>query len=246
MPSKVRILPPAVLLFPNRWIFILSKINKNNIKGDKMGALTNSIENVVEKTAEIVLDTLPEKYQIYVNLLLFIVLISIYAIFVWQFYRFLAKRDILELNLKQYNTVEHAFTNKMLAIGLFIAEYIIILPIVVFFWFFVMAVVLLFLAQEQPTEIILLISGCIIGAIRISAYYSQELSKNLAQLLPLNFLAIALVTPGFFNVTGAGGIISKISSIDALFTNILVYLLIIMLIEFLLRMVWLVIYGFGK
>ena len=95
-------------------------------------ALQDTAVNTIDKIRDLGMEIVPEQYRVYVTLGVFIVLISVYAIFVWKFYRFLAKRDLLELNLKQYNNVEHSLLNKMLALGLFIVEYIIILPIVVY------------------------------------------------------------------------------------------------------------------
>ena len=52
-------------------------------------------------------NAVPTAYKPFATLGVFTVLIAIYAIFVWKFYRFLAKRDILGLNLRQYNRSNH-------------------------------------------------------------------------------------------------------------------------------------------
>ena len=182
-------------------------------------------------------DYLPEPYRGYLILGVFIILISLYSIFVWKFHRFLAKRDLLNLNLSQYNTSEHPYFKIFLELSLFIVEYIIILPIIVLFWFFVMAVILLLMAKEHSISNILLISATLVASIRISAYYNEDLSKDLAKLFPLTILVVALLTPDFFDINGT---ITKIIEIPNLFTNILFYLVAIMLLEFLLRIFFII------
>ena len=66
-----------------------------------LGGLASNLIEVVERF-------IPEEYRIYLGLVAFIVLATIYSIFTWKFHRFLAKRDILDLNLSKYNTSEQA------------------------------------------------------------------------------------------------------------------------------------------
>jgi len=205
-----------------------------------MVALNQVDEVIADKLSEIISNAsglVPEEYRPFFTLGIFLVLIVIYAIFVWKFYRFLAKRDLLELDLKKYNKVEHAFWNKFIALILFTLEFIIILPIVVFFWFIVMALLLLFLAKELPAGTILLVSAVIVGAVRIVSYYSQDLAKDLAKMFPFTILAIALITPGFFDFTN---VISRVTEIGNLLSHALIYLLITIAIEVLLRVFYMI------
>lgn len=195
--------------------------------------VTNAILNLYYSASNFV----PEDYKLPMTLGIFIVIITLYSIFVWKFYRFIAKRDLLHLNLAKYNRYEHAFLKKFFAGVLFIIEFVIILPVVVFFWFFVMALILIFLAKEQDIQNILLISAVIVGAIRVTAYYNEDLSKDIAKLFPFTILAVAILTPGFFEVES---IIGKFSGIGELFTNILVFLFIIMALEFIMRILFLI------
>ncbi|MAG50692.1 hypothetical protein CL621_03605 [archaeon] len=199
--------------------------------------ISDTISNKILEIYNAILNFIPAAYEIPITLGVFIILISVYAIFVWKFYRFLAKRDLLELNLGKYNRYERAFMKKFFAVILFIIEYVIILPVVVFFWFFVMAIILIFLAKEQDIQNILLISAVIVGAVRVAAYYNEDLSKDLAKMFPFTILAVAIITPGFFDVES---IITKIAGISGLFTNIVTFLVIIMVLEFIMRILFLI------
>ncbi|MEA3329591.1 MAG: hypothetical protein U9Q06_02495 [Nanoarchaeota archaeon] len=205
-----------------------------------MSAISDAVNQLFQKTIveglNYISGVLPEPYKTYINLGLVLIGITIYSIFVWNFYRFLAKRDLLELNLGQYNKTDNPGFYKFLAILLFTIEYIIILPIVVFFWFFVMAMLIFILATDlQGTPgTVLFISSAIIGAIRITAYYNEDLSKDLAKMFPFTILAIALVTPGFLEISTLQGV----GQIGSLMSNIFVYLIVIIVLEFILRMLF--------
>ena len=187
-----------------------------------------------QKISNFIEPVFPKVYQAY---FLFLALVLLYVVFIWRFYKFLAKRDLLELNLAQYNSSEHPVETKVFALILFVIEYIIILPIVVFFWFFVMAVLLLILAKAHTISNIILVSAIFIGAVRIMAYYRQDLAKEIAKLIPLNILAIAMMTPGFFSVED---ILANIKEIPSLIPYIFVYLGAIIALEFILRMFFII------
>jgi len=205
-----------------------------------MVAISGSINQVFEVTVIKLLrgitGAIPDDVKPYFALGFAIIGILAYAIFVWKFYRFLARRDIIELNLKQYNRMELPVFHKLAALILFLIEFVIVLPILVFFWFFIMALILLLLAKDLPIGNILLVSASIVGAVRIASYYSQALARELAKMFPLMILVIAILTPGFFSVEST---ISKLGQIGDILPHIFIYLVLIMIIEFVLRMLYL-------
>ncbi len=175
--------------------------------------------------------SVPPHYKTIIDLLLFTVLIVIYAVFIWKFYRFIAKKDIVELNLNQYNTTVHPFLSKIIAIAFFLLEYIIIVPFLVVFWFSVFACFLLFLSKT-PTSQVLLITAAIISSIRIVTYYKRDLAKDLAKMFPFTILVIFLITPDFFVFQK---LVEQFKEIPALFNQILYYLIFIFVLEIFLR-----------
>lgn len=211
-----------------------------------MSIITESVNSVFQETIvkgiTFVTEAVPDEYKLYINLGLSIIIVTLYAIFVWKFYRFLAKRDLLELNLGQYNKTDNPGFYKFLAMLLFVIEYIIILPIVVFFWFFVMSIIIFVLLGENilvanvSAGYILFVAAVIVGAVRITSYYSENLSQDLAKLFPLTILTIALVSPGFFKKET----ISALGEIGNLLGNVFVYLIVIIILEFILRMLYLI------
>lgn len=162
----------------------------------------------------------------------FTAVIVIYSIFVFNFYRFLAKKNIIELNLNQYNQYSNPAAVKFFAVLFFIVEYIILLPVLTFFWFTILSILILILAKGLEINTVLLISAAVVASVRATAYVNEDLSKDLAKLLPFTLLAIAITTAGFFNVND---LLSRISNIPSLLSNIAYYLFFIVAVELIMR-----------
>ena len=64
---------------------------------------------------------------------IFLLGIVIYSIFIFKFYRFLASKDIFELNLDRYNTAEHSSPRKILSVIFYVVKYVLFFPIFAFF-----------------------------------------------------------------------------------------------------------------
>ena len=103
-----------------------------------------------------------------------------------------AKKNILELNLSKFNKSEHAVISKIIGGLIYFLEYLIILPFVVFLWFGVFTIFLILLTDTLEVNTILVIGVVIVAAIRMTAYYKENLSKELAKLIPLTLLVVAI------------------------------------------------------
>tara|TARA_Y100000310_G_C20458598_1_gene704242 strand:- start:70 stop:729 length:660 start_codon:yes stop_codon:yes gene_type:complete len=180
---------------------------------------------------ESIINSVPEQYRVLMNLGFYTVFISIYAVFIWKFYKFLASREILSLNLRQYNRSQHPGLEKLFAVLFFSLEYMIILPFLVLFWFAILSLFLLLLSDVAPAQV-LLISAAIIASTRITAYIGEDLAKDLAKMFPFAVLAIFLLKPEFFNTLN---FINKIGQIPELFSNIVFFIIFIFGVEFILR-----------
>lgn len=180
---------------------------------------------------DIFLSGLPSWMQTGVNLLLLVLLIFIYAILVWKMHNLIARKNMFGLNLKQYSTSENPIWSKMTSGALYLAEYIVILPFIIFFWFAIFTVFVILLNPEMPTNTILIISAVIVGSIRITAFYKEELSKELSKLLPLNLLVVSIVRSGL----GLESIFTQFSQIPNYIIYIPYYLGFIVVMEIFLR-----------
>jgi len=171
----------------------------------------------------------------FISLFLLVLLVVIYAIFIWRFYKFISKKNIFELNLNQYNRYEHPFFAKLFAGIFYLIEYIIILPFLIFFWFTIFTLFLIVLTVNIKISNILLISATVIAAIRMTSYYKEEVATEIAKFLPLTLLAITILNPTFFSGGFIERIFSHLSQIPALGTQIINYLGFIIILEIILR-----------
>ncbi len=163
---------------------------------------------------------------------IFVVTMVVYAIFIFKFYRFIATRDIFELDLQQYSSRSSwAWLEKFLSIILYILEYLVIFPLLVALWFGVFSLLLIFLSK-QDVSLVLLVAIAIVSSIRITSYYNEDLSKDLAKMLPFALLGVFLIDISFFTFDT---IPNTLLSIPDYFNIIIYYLLFTILIEFILR-----------
>ncbi|OGJ12676.1 hypothetical protein A3K82_02325 [Candidatus Pacearchaeota archaeon RBG_19FT_COMBO_34_9] len=161
--------------------------------------------------------------------------IALYGMFIWLFYRFLAEKDVLKLDLKKYNVYKHEGLVKFLRVTIYIFEFMIISPIVIFIWFSIFSIFIIILAKELEIVNVMLICAGMISAIRICAYFKEDLSRDLAKLIPLTLLGVAILTPGFINI---GGNISRITQIPEFFNTAVYYLIFIVVLEVILRFLY--------
>jgi hypothetical protein len=197
------------------------------------------IESLANSSAGLynnLISILPEHLRIIPPLFLLTISIAIYGVFIWFFYRFLSKRDMLKLNLKKYNVYKHSGLVKIFAVLFYILEFMIIAPIVIFFWFAVLSIFLIILAKELEVETAILIVAAIISAVRITAYFNEDLSRELAKLFPLTLLAVVVLTPGLLDI---GTNIDRFSQIILFFNNAIYYFLFIVALEVILRLIYL-------
>ncbi|MCR4327672.1 MAG: hypothetical protein NUV46_03775 [Nanoarchaeota archaeon] len=179
-----------------------------------------------------VISSLPAWAQNFINLFLWSLLMVIYAIFVWKFYRWIAKKNLFELNLSKFNRSEHAVLAKLFGAVIYFVEYLIILPFMVFIWFGAFTIFLMLLTKDLELNIILFVAVAIVAAIRMTSYYKEELARDLAKTIPFTILAVAATQGLFFD---SGQLLSNFVRIPEFLSDIWIYLIFIVAVEFILR-----------
>lgn len=129
----------------------------------------------------------------------------VYGIFIFHLYRFISKRDMFSLNIEQRlrgGKLKSSGEKVSAApkIVSHIALNVFIFPIVIFVWFLAYSIFMFFLAQDMSLETIFLVSSSIIIAVRIAAYYNEDLARDIAKLLPFVLLGIFILSPTFFSL----------------------------------------------
>ncbi len=166
--------------------------------------------------------------------------LSAYAIFIFRFYRFLAARDMFALDLSRYEKSRRRFVRRVLGVVMYVAKYLVVFPLFAFFWFAVLTLILAFLAKDRSFADTLLIALATVSAIRVTAYYDEDLSRDLAKILPFAVLAIFLIDASFFEISESLLILERANDHRE---TILYYLFFLVLLEFTLRFVRAVLRG---
>lgn len=178
------------------------------------------------------------------KVLLLSIVLAVVALFIWKFYRSTSKRNLIELNLRQYNWSDHPLMNKMSEIFLYLVEYIIIMPFLIALWFGALSFILLLIAENNiAIEQILLVAVTVIGAVRILAYFKEEVAADLAKLFP--FIALSVFLLNWGNVFNFDNILTQLKEILLLLSHVLSYVIVVFLIEIVLR-VFYIIYEFWQ
>ena len=136
-------------------------------------------------------------------LISFVLGMAVYAIFIFKFYKFLGRKDIFSLNMSKYEQAKFKAARMTLQVIFYIGKYLILFPFVAFFWFAVLTFLLAFLAKNQPIQTILMVSMAVVSAIRLTAYYNEDLSKDLAKILPFALLGVFVIDLSYFSVSGS-------------------------------------------
>lgn len=178
-------------------------------------------EGISEWASEFSLDKiLSGDFSGFAAIFYLVVSIAIYSILIWHFYRYIARRDCFKISPRRHKKV----------IGFL--KYFLFFPFVAFLFFAGFSLMMLFLTKSYEIPDVLSTSFAIIAAIRICAYYSEDLSKDIAKMLPFALLAIFLVNASYFRFSD---ITAKIGSLPEFFTVCIQFIVFIILMEWILR-----------
>jgi hypothetical protein len=163
---------------------------------------------------------------------LFVLGMVIYCIFIFSFYKQVSKKYIFPFEEVDVKNSLHPQWRRFWNRLVYTLKYIFVVPLFLIVWFIILALLLLLMQKSIPLDTALLISMALLATIRITAYYNEELSVDVAKLVPLALLALFLVDmttlslPLFWE---------KTKSIAAYASIIIIYFIFIVLLELILR-----------
>ena len=128
---------------------------------------------------------------------IFIIGMTVFALFVFKFYRFVSSKDVFALDISRYEQSKFKAARVFLHATLYATQYLFIFPLVAFFWFAAITLMLSFLATDQGSatsfQDILLVAMTVVGIIRVCAYIAEDLARDLAKMLPFAVLAFLIL-----------------------------------------------------
>lgn len=159
---------------------------------------------------------------------------SIFAIFVFKFYRFVAARDIFVLDLARYEGLSFRWAKSLFHLVVYVVKYLLLFPVFAFFWFAILTVTLAFLSKEQTFSETLLIALVTVSAIRVTAYYKEDLARDLAKILPFAVLSALIINASFSSVSDS---LDRLRMAGDHSETIFYYLVFLIALEFVLRLI---------
>ena len=162
--------------------------------------------------------------------------ISVYGVFVFNFYRFLARKDIFTLNLQKHNQARRPALRKTISVMFYTVKCLVLYPVFVFFWFFIMAVLLYFLSRNQSIEVVMLVAMGVVGAIRTCSYYQEALATDISKILPFALLGIMLIDNSVIRLVESTESVREVALQWETLISLAYYLAFVVSLELLLRM----------
>ncbi len=176
--------------------------------------------------------SLNEALQLLEPAILFTVGVAIYAILIFNLYRFMSRRDIFGLDFSRFEERSHPVFRKTLHLIFYVAKYLLIFPLFAFFWFGVLVVMVAFLSKTKEVEDLLLISMAVLTSVRVTSYYTEELSRDIAKMLPFALLGIFLIDLRYFDLSTSTELLNRAG---AEWESIFYYWVFVVVLELILR-----------
>ena len=167
-------------------------------------------------------------------LALFTFSIVLYGVFVFHFYRFLARKDIFHLNLDKFNESRHPALRKTVSVFFYLVRSLVMFPLFIAFWFIVLAGLLLLMGRSQTIDGIMLGAMGVVATIRVCAYYKEALATDIAKILPFALLGIMLIDSSLVRIPQSA---DTIQDAAMRLETVTYYLIAVVVLEFLLRIV---------
>ncbi len=152
---------------------------------------------------------LNEALQLLEPALIFTIGVAIYAVLIFNLYRFMSRKDIFSLDFSRFEQSTHPVLKKTLHLIFYIAEYLLIFPLFAFFWFGVLVVMVAFLSKTREVEDLLLISMAVLTSVRVTSYYTEDLSRDIAKMLPFALLGIFLIDLRYFDLSTSADLLNR-------------------------------------
>lgn len=177
--------------------------------------------NFNEWTSNLSLDKLLSgNLEAFVPILYLIISIAIYSIIIFHFYRFIARRDCFKPSKRKHTKT----------VGFL--RYTFLFPFVAVLFFMGFSLMMMFLTRTYSVKQILSTAFAVVVAIRITAYYHEDLSRDVAKMLPFVILGIFLIDPSYFT---PGEVMNRINSLPLFINTIVQYIFFMIIVEWILR-----------
>lgn len=165
----------------------------------------------------------------------YVLAMAIYAIIIFRFYRFIAGRDIFSLDLSRNDSSRVPVLRDLSSLIGYFIKFILLFPAFAFLWFAALTVMLVFLSEDRQLSTILILALATVSAIRVCAYYDEDLSRDLAKILPFAVLAIILIDTSSLDIQQS---VDVLRQINEHWRTVFYYWVFLVALELVLRVIY--------
>jgi hypothetical protein len=121
-----------------------------------------------------------------------VVAIVMYSGLVFRFYRLLARRTMISIDTTTDKKGLIGWLSRQNKRLIFIILYVVLTPTLIGFWALVLSAILVILNGGQQLSSVAELAVAVVGAIRITSYFSENLAQDLSKMLPFAVLGVFL------------------------------------------------------
>ena len=139
---------------------------------------------------------------------LFALSVALFGFIIFNLHRSMSVRNALGIDLSGLRKSGRPLFIFLYGVA-YVALYGLVFPLLAYVWFCVLVTLLAFLHNTKGPEDLLLIGMAVLTSVRVTAYYNEDLSKDIAKILPYGLLGIFLVNLGQFDYERSVGLLER-------------------------------------
>lgn len=128
--------------------------------------------------------------------IVFALVLAAYTMTVFYFCRFISKRDVIRFQYAGLRSLvaRNTALRVLLFSWIWSVRYGVLFPLVAYGWFVMLTAMLAILYNSREPAQLILISMSVITAVRVTAYLDEDLSRDIARILPFALLGLFIAS----------------------------------------------------
>ena len=129
----------------------------------------------------------------------FAISVAFFGFVIFNLHRSMSVRNVLGIDLSPLRRSGRPWLIALYFVS-YAVMYGVVFPFLSYIWFWILVAMLTFLYNSKEPQELLLIGMAVLTAVRVTAYYNEDLSRDISKILPYGLLGIFLVNWGQFDL----------------------------------------------
>lgn len=134
--------------------------------------------------------------------ILFALAVGGYTALIFYLCHFMSRRDVFRFRYDILRkATAHSLARRLLLLaGIYVWHYVLIFPLVAYLWFLVLILIVASLYSSLTPASLIVISMSVLTAVRVTAYFNEDLSRDISRILPFALLGVFLSQLNSFEI----------------------------------------------